>query len=109
MRLNKVITFNSGGGDGVASFAVELEGIELYAFPLGTVRFRDNRVVSWVSFSSNLWSGLRCGVDNQLDDHFVADEWPASPVLSDRAEFLMLDPVPLADARRKMTDTNGYL
>ena len=42
-----------------------------------------------------------------MDDGLVADEWLAAPVLCDEREQAMLDPVPLAGARRQMTDRDG--
>ena len=47
-------------------------------------------------------AGRRAG--DQVDDHLVAHQRPAAPVLGDEAEQPMLDLVPLAGARREVAD-----
>ena len=48
----------------------------------------------------------RGGAD-QLDDDLVADQRLAAPVLRDVGKETVLDPVPLAGARRQMSDRDG--
>ena len=47
------------------------------------------------------------GGGNQLEDHRVADERLATPVLADPGEETMFDLVPFAGSRRQVADHDG--
>src|SRR5260370_8833177 len=52
-------------------------------------------------------SGLRRGRRDQLQDHCVARQRLAAPVLADPGKETMLDLVPFARARRQVADREG--
>ena len=49
-------------------------------------------------------AGRRCGCGDEVDDDLMADEWLATPVLADEREETVFYLVPLAGARREVTD-----
>ena len=94
--------------DGVVPFAVEPGPIEV---DLGQFLIR-NFATGGVSFlvhrRPNLQTRLGRRVCDQLDDDFVSRQRTATPVDRDLAEQAMLDLVPLAGARWKMTHTDCH-
>jgi hypothetical protein len=49
-------------------------------------------------------AGSRCGGSDEVDDDLMADEWLATPVLTDIGEEAVFDLVPLAGARREVAN-----
>jgi hypothetical protein len=74
--------------------------------PPGSTRPRHNPL-SVNDFSFSVYDVCVCdGPANQIDDDLVADQWTTAPVHADEREQSMLDLVPLAGARWKMTNPN---
>src|ERR1700687_2020874 len=57
-----------------------------------------------VEFAVDRETGLSGGGRDQIDDHPVADQWFGAPILGNEGEKAVLDLVPLAGSRRKVTD-----
>src|SRR5271166_289090 len=62
------------------------------------------RVGSGVHFGVDLETSSRSGGCDQTDNHLDTDQRLAAPVLSDSRKETVFDFVPLAGARRKVTD-----
>src|SRR5512144_439220 len=62
------------------------------------------RIGVGVEFGLNLQAGGGGGIGNQVDDNLEADQGPPTPVLADVSKQAMLDLIPLARARRQVTD-----
>jgi len=62
------------------------------------------RVFSGIQLALNAQSGFCGGSGDQVDDHFMAHQRLAKPVLRDEREQPMLDAVPFAGTRRKMAN-----
>ena len=63
-------------------------------------------------FRFDFQASLSRGGGDKLDDDFMTDQRLAAPILGDVTEEPMLDLVPLARRRRKMTDADlqaGFL
>ena len=71
--------------------------------------FDSGRVRSVVEFGVDLEPLLRCGVGDQVDNDFVANQRTTSPVLRNVAEHAMFDFVPLTGAWRKVTHVDRHL
>ena len=70
--------------------------------------FDPSRVGSLIQLGLEFEAGLGGCVGDQVDYDLVAHQWSTAPVLSNVTEHAMLDLVPLAGARRKMTDMNRH-
>ena len=57
-----------------------------------------------VQFGADGQPALGGRAANEIDDDFVADQWPAPPVHADVAEHAMFDLIPLARAGREVAD-----
>src|SRR6516165_1937750 len=68
-----------------------------------------HRITFSVELSADHQALCRGGVGDQLDDHFVTDEWTTAPVLGDVAEHAVLDLVPLTRPGRKVTHLDRQL
>ncbi len=64
-------------------------------------------VVRGVELTRHGESGLRGGRRDQLQDHRVARQWLAAPVLADPGEETMLDLVPFPGPWRQVADRDG--
>ena len=62
------------------------------------------RIGVGVEFGLNLQAGGGRGIGDQVDDDLEADQGPPTPVLADVSKHAMLDLIPLARARRQVTD-----
>ena len=92
--------------DGVIPIPVEAIfcDIELSDFFVGDLHPCGIDVVVNFSFHAQALRGL--GGPNEIDDDFVADQRLAAPVHADKGKHAMLDLVPFAGRRRKMTYSN---
>ena len=70
--------------------------------------FNASGVDSSINPCAHLQSLARGGGCDQVDDDFMADQWPASPVHADVREQAVLDLVPLARAWRQVEYANGH-
>ena len=64
------------------------------------------RVDVGVELAFHCQTSFRSSRGDEVDNHLVADQRLAPPVLADEGEQAMFDLVPLAGARRKMADRN---
>lgn len=48
-------------------------------------------------------------IGNQINDHFVVNQWPTPPILGDVAEHSMLNLVPFTRAWRKVAHINPQI
>src|SRR5579864_8884540 len=64
------------------------------------------RVTVGIELTANTQTRSSSGRGDQVHNHAVADQRFGTPVQSDEREEAMLDLVPLAGARRKVTDRN---
>jgi len=65
------------------------------------------RVFLGVQLTLNGQPGFRRGVGNQVNNGFVAYEWPPAPVLSDVRKHSVLNGIPFAGTRRIMAYRDG--
>src|SRR3954452_10758725 len=82
-------------------------GFEVEGGHLGIGNFDALLVAGLVETAGNGEAGCGGGVGNQLDDHLVADQRLAAPVLGDEGEQAVLDTIPLAGAGRQVVDGDG--
>jgi len=66
--------------------------------------FQAPRISHRVQLGVNTQPRLRGGMGDQIDDHFVADQWSVAPILGDMTKHPMLDFVPFARARGQVAD-----
>src|SRR5260370_21919208 len=66
------------------------------------------RIGATIQFRADLQTGACSHGCDQVDNDLVADERSAAPVLCDMAKHTMLDLIPLAGARRKVTHVDGH-
>lgn len=83
---------------------MEIVALQVDGRQLVVRHFDSGWIAATIQLSLDSQAGLGAGAGNQVDDHLVADEWLAAPVLGDVAEHAVLNLVPLAGARRKVTD-----
>ena len=50
----------------------------------------------------------RLGAADQIDNRLIVEQWLSSPIQTDKREESMVDLVPLAGARRVVTDRDRY-
>src|SRR5664279_2971427 len=93
--------------DLIVPVAMELVWSKSDLSQLGIGHLDAGRVGAFVQFRMNPepCSGSRSG--DQVDDDLQTDQGLATPVLRDEGEQSMLDLVPLAGARRKVTDRDA--
>ena len=83
--------------------AFDVDGLE---FLVGHFRFQWVLGVVQGRFDPQALFGA--GVGDQVNNHFVADQRAAAPVLRDVAEHAVFDFVPFAGPRREMTDMDRH-
>src|SRR3954463_8743737 len=88
--------------DGVVPFAVKCGGPKIEGGHLGIGHLDAFRVGAAVEAAPDGEAGAGGGAGDQLDDHLVGEQGLAAPVLGDEGEQPMLDPAPLAGARRQV-------
>src|ERR1700746_3710781 len=94
-------------GDGIIPVAVEGGRFELDGGQLSVCDLDSGRVGGGIESSLDFQSGTCGGVANEVDDHLQADQWSATPVLGNVAEQAVLDRIPLAGPRRKVTHVDA--
>src|SRR5882672_617447 len=68
--------------------------------------FNTCRVTTGIQFGIYDQALLRGCVGNQVDDYFMTDQGATTPILGDERKHPMLNFVPFAGTRRKMTNAN---
>ena len=63
-------------------------------------------IVSVVELGANPQAAARLGTGDEVDDDLMTDERASTPVHGDEREQTVLNLVPLAGARREVTDLN---
>ena len=90
--------------DRVVPVAVKAMPLEAYRRQLRIGDGDATRVLAAVEFRPNAESGPTVRRANEAHDRGQVDEWGAAPIHRDVREHPMLDLVPLARTRRKVTD-----
>ena len=90
--------------DRVVPVAVKAMPLEAYRRQLRIGDGDATRVLAAVEFRPNAESGPTVRRANEAHDRGQVDEWGAAPIHRDVREQPMLDLVPLARTRRKVTD-----
>ena len=93
--------------DRVVPVAVKAMPLEAYRRQLRIGDGDATRVLAAVEFRPNAESGPTVRRANEAHDRGQVDEWGAAPIHRDVREQPMLDLVPLARTRRKVTDRDS--
>ena len=83
-----------GWTDHVVPVTVEVLALDVDAREFGIGHLDPSRVGGRVELAAHLESGGGRSVGDQIDDYLVAGERPATPVLGDAGEQVMLNLVP---------------
>jgi len=94
------------GVKGVIPFAMKLVLFQVYSLNLFVCYLAASRVFPAIQSAGHLQPFCgRCARD-QIDDRFIISHRFAAPIRADEGEQPMFNLVPLAGARRKMTNGN---
>ena len=92
--------------DFVVPVAVKLVALQPNPREFSIVDLGSRRVDAVINFGTNLEALGGGGGGDEIDYDFETDERFPSPILADEAEQPVFDFVPLAGARRKVTNGN---
>jgi hypothetical protein len=90
--------------DSVIPFSMEVGALKAHRSHLRVGNLCAKWVGMFVEFCTHMQPLSSRGSCNEVDNYLMTDERPAAPVLGDMTEHAMLNLVPLARARREMTD-----
>ena len=93
--------------DRVVPIAMELVSLDVKISIHVLLHFDSDGVVFWVQDGPYLEPLSRGGVGNQIDNHLMAGEGVATPVLGDVAKHPVFDLIPLAGPRRKVAHADA--